>query len=73
MKEHSGNGKSNNNNLDPMLHEHTAGGVLHDPKNDDFSIGGAVGADEKASPSNRGRGETSAADRGNAHTGPKSG
>lgn len=74
MKEHSGNGKSNNNNLDPTLDEHAAAsGVLRDPKDDNFDIGGNVNAvGGKASPSGRGRGETSAADKGNAHTGPES-
>lgn len=69
--ENSGLGKSKNNNRDVTLKEHDS--VLHDPKDDNFDIGGNVNAKgEKASPSSRGRGEVSSSDRGVSHDGHQS-
>lgn len=71
MKENSGLGKAKNNNRDVTLDEHD--GVLDETKNDDFDIAGnATVRGEKTSPSSRGRGETSATDRGVSHDGHNS-
>lgn len=60
MKEHSGNGKSNNNDRDPTLDEHRAAGGHHAPAKvpgDEDSIGTPPEPGESQSPSARGRGE----------------
>lgn len=61
MKEHSGNGKSNNNDLDPTLDEHKAAGGHREPARapgEADAIGQPGEQGEKLSPSDRGRGET---------------
>ncbi len=59
VKEHSGNGKANNNNLDPTLDEHKAAGGHHEPARvpgDADAIGTAKTPPGKVG--ERGRGET---------------
>jgi hypothetical protein len=60
MKEHSGNGKSTNNDRDPTLDEHQAAGGHHAPTKvpgDDDPLGQPGAPGETLSPSSRGRGE----------------
>jgi len=65
MKEHSGNGKANNNDRDPTLDEHAAEGGHREPvrvpgEADAIGQGGEPG--ETLSPSARGRGEVGPGD-----------
>ena len=60
MKEHSGNGKANNNGRDPTLDEHQAEGGHREPARvpgEEDAIGKPGEQDEQLSPSARGRGE----------------
>ena len=60
MKEHSGNGKSNNNNLDPTLDEHRQAGGHREPTRvpgSDDAIGQAGEPGGKMRQAERGRGE----------------
>lgn len=61
MKEHSGNGKANNNNLDPTLDEHRQAGGHREPARvpgAEDPLGQPLEPGTKMRQAERGRGET---------------